>query len=101
MEMLRRAEQDGKKLAQNGVEKLGEKVDDAQSAMRRRMRVRPDRRKDSRPAAEAPRQGEMTPPVPLQTAPARRGGRRPIVSINGRDVNEEELKRASRPRKIA
>jgi hypothetical protein len=71
MESLRRAEAEGKALARRGMEKARNGVEEAESVMRRKMRVHP----------------RATPANTTARDPAQGG----IVSIHGRDVDPEEL----------
>lgn len=82
MDSLRRTEEQGKALARRGIDKARNAVEDTERAMRRRMRVHPQR---SEPAAGPyVRRREAEPAEPAT---------KPIVSINGRDVDYDELDR--------
>jgi len=76
MDSLRRAEQEGHALARRGLEKARNGVADAESTMRRKMRVHPRL---------------STPTTPSKAEAAEDPATGGIVSIHGRDVDPEEL----------
>jgi hypothetical protein len=80
MDSLRRTEEQGKALARRGMEKARGAVEDTERAMRRRMRVHPQRTESAAAPYVRREEAEPTEPAP-----------KPIVSIHGRDVDLEDL----------
>jgi hypothetical protein len=74
MDSLRRAGHEGEELVRRGMEKARNGVEDAESTMRRKMRVHP-------------RATTTAAPPKAEKDPAEGG----IVSIHGRDIDPEEL----------
>ncbi len=86
-ESLRRAGEEGRASLQHEIDTLRHKVEDIESTLRRRMRLHPQAGNNisSHPEND---------PVLAQTEPANTPmAEKPIVSINGHDLTDEEQKR--------
>ena len=92
MDALRRAEEQGKSAARRGYEKAREGWGDAESRLRRKMRIFPRTGANKRRAAPVSSSEmtaglhDMTPQPPLDKGDT--AVPRPIVSVNGRDVEK-------------
>ena len=85
MDSLRRAEQESKALARRGLEKARNGMEEAESTMRRKMRVHP------RPPVSIATRPPASEPIPISENNADDPAAGAIVSINGRDVDAEDL----------
>lgn len=90
---LQRASEHGREAAQRGMESVRNHLDEAQSAVRRRMRLHPQTtpkmsshpEADNDPAALRPSEAAVNSLTPQDT------GKKPIVSIHGKDIPEEAI----------
>ncbi len=73
-----------------GGERLRQQLEDAESALRRRMRLHPG---SANRISSHPEVDPASAPLPAQGAAASADQRKPIVSVNGKDVDERELGR--------
>ncbi len=98
-ETLHRAGEHGREAAHHGMEAVRAQLDEAQSAVRRRMRLHPQTTPkisshpdaDTDPAALRPSEAAVNSLSPQDQ------GNKPIVSIHGKDITDE----ATDERKIA
>ncbi len=97
-ETLKRAGEEGRASGQHEIEALRSKVEDIESTLRRRMRLHPQAGKNisSHPEND-PAVAQMDPRMAAAIAqtqqPEAPVQQKPIISINGRDLTEEEQKR--------
>lgn len=90
-EKVRNVEQKGVKAVRQGMTRAREEWGDLEHRLRQRMRIYPQKLKKSMAATAGP-PAELTPDVPRQEPPLETPeSQKPIVSVHGRDVKEEEL----------
>lgn len=90
-EKVRNAEQKGVKAVRQGMARAREEWGDVERRLRQRMRVYPQKLKKGMAATAGP-PAELTPDVPRQEPPLEtEESPRPIVSVHGRDVKDDEL----------
>jgi hypothetical protein len=87
----RRAANEVRETAPTEAMQPSQQIVDAESALRRRMRLHPNEnvKVSSHPGTEDPIPNEAAQPEETPATNARKA--RPIVSINGRDVDERSL----------
>ncbi len=90
MDALRRAEEQGKSAARRGYEKAREGWGDAESRLRRKMRIFPRgvNKRRSAPVSSSEMTAGLQETTPEQPVDERDTVPRPIVSVNGRDVEK-------------
>jgi len=93
LDRLRKAEKQGVEAARHGMERARINWDEAESRMRRKMRIHPaSAQRTSEPAPMGTAQsGSMAPPE-SQTSSTRGERPTPIVSVHGKDVAPDSLK---------
>jgi hypothetical protein len=91
LENLRSAEQRGVNAMRRGMVRAREEWEDVERRIRQRMRIYPQRLKKSVIAARPP--AELNPDIPKQEILAESETLKPIVSVHGRDVKDEDLDR--------
>jgi len=90
-ENLRSAEKKGAKIVRQGVARAREEWGDVERRIRQRMRIYPQKFKKQNVAIVADTQVELRPDVPAQEPRAETELHKPIVSVHGRDVRDDEL----------
>ena len=110
LDRFRKAERRGRDAAREQIERARQSFEEAQSMMRRKMRIHPRTRRTRETVpttAQNPEQPTMVGAEesqataaaqesgsPRQPAPPTEERRRPIISVNGKDVALEDLDRA-------
>lgn len=95
LDNLRNAEQKSVNVVSRGITRAREEWGDLERRIRQRMRVYPQKLKKHVMAGRA--ETDLQPDVPAQGIagsvglPVELEGRRPIVSVHGRDIEEEEI----------
>ncbi|HEY6351375.1 MAG TPA: hypothetical protein VI636_18370 [Candidatus Angelobacter sp.] len=89
-ENLRSAEQKGVKMMRQGMARARDEWGDVERRIRQRMRIYPQKsRQNVVAAAYSP--VELHPDIPAQEPLATTETLRPIVSVHGRDIKDDEL----------
>ena len=91
LDNLRSAEQKGVNAVRRGMVRAREEWEDVERRIRQRMRVYPQKLKKSVMATRPP--ADLNPDIPTQGTLAEPDTRKPIVSVHGRDVTDEDLDR--------
>ena len=94
LDNLRTAEQKGVSVVSRGITRAREEWGDLERRIRQRMRVYPQKLKKRVLASRA--ESDLQPDVPAQGIAGSVGlvepvERKPIVSVHGRDIKEEEI----------
>jgi hypothetical protein len=93
LDNLRNAERKGAQALRRGMERAREEWEDVERRIRQRMRIYPQKLRNIQASGHEP---EHEPDVVDQGIPAGLGGpaesevRKPIVSVHGQDIHEEE-----------
>lgn len=87
---LRSAEKKSMQMMRQGMARAREEWGDVEHRIRQRMRIYPQKSK-KRAAAATQSLVELGADVPAQEKPQDSESRKPIVSVHGRDVRDEEL----------
>jgi hypothetical protein len=90
LDNLRSAEQKGVKAVRQGMARARDEWGDVERRIRQRMRIYPQKLLRKRAVLAGRSEGELQPDVPGQTPPDLET-RKPIVSIHGHDVAEDEI----------
>ena|SRR5215472_11025117 len=90
LDNLRSAEQKGAKAVRRSMGRALQEWGDVERRIRQRMRIYPQKLKKNVRAASRP-QAEPAPDIPTQEKLAEAETLKPIVSVHGRDVKDDEL----------
>lgn len=88
LENLRNAEQKGASVVHRGLTRAREEWEDVERRIRQRMRIYPQKLKKSALAVRPP--AELVPDTPAQGMLQTPETSKPIVSIHGHDIKDEE-----------
>lgn len=90
LETLRSTEQSGKSAVRRQVERAREEWNDVERRIRQRMRMYPQKLiRKVRPVPEAEQESQE---LSMAAKAGAAGDQRPIISVHGRDLNENDLK---------
>ena len=87
---LRNAEQKSAEMLRHGIARAREEWGDVERRIRQRMRIYPQKFKQHAAAASTA-QTELSTDIPPQEKPPEGEPPKPIVSVHGHDVKDEEL----------
>ncbi|HEY6250099.1 MAG TPA: hypothetical protein VI685_09060, partial [Candidatus Angelobacter sp.] len=90
-ENLRKAEKKGVQVMRQGMARAREEWEDVERRIRQRMRVYPQKFRKSIVAAAARSRGELRPDVPTRKQLQATEPSKPIISVHGRDIRDEEI----------
>lgn len=91
LDNLRSAEQKGANVVRQGMARAREEWGDVERRIRQRMRIYPQKLNKKSVLAAVHPQAEPGPDIPAQEPLAESETRKPIVSIHGRDVKDDDF----------
>jgi hypothetical protein len=90
LDNLRSAEQKSVKAVRQGMARARDEWGDVERRIRQRMRIYPQKLLKKRSVLAGRLEGELSPDAPVKATPDVQAGK-PIVSVHGHDVAEDEI----------